>query len=195
MTKRYFWLIGSLLLVIFGVVIGYSLFHPKSSKEVTAQTVVTSLQSEGFLVTESYIANQQVNITHSTGSDFKDIFWKQAIKASANVKVNMGVDLGQLTQNNVQVNDKQITVRLPPVKINSTEILGDVLLQNNQGIFKKIFDSNDGYNEAVSELKNQVEQAAQNMEIQNDAKENTVRQIKYLLEYIAPDKEIVVIFN
>ncbi len=196
MTKKY--LIAALAIALFGggLFLGYRLFAPRPlSKTVNAQVVLTALKSEGFLVTQSYVFNQVVTINHSTGSQFKDIFWKQAIKASANVKVNSGVNLTKIAADNITVSGKTITLELPAIETNSTEIIGDVILQNNQGILKKVFDSNDGYNESITEIKNQALLAATGTELRAAAEESAQKEIQRLIRYAYPESEVLVQFK
>lgn len=195
MIKKY--LLGALCLVLFGggIYLGYRLFRPMQSTKVTSETVLVTLKSEGFLVTQSYVFNQTVDINHSTGSQWQDIFWKQAIKASANVKVNSGVDLTKLTSEDVAIRSNQIAVILPEITISSTEIVGDVTVQNNQGIFKRVFDNDDGYNQALTEIKTQAMKAAVRDEVRAEARVSAEKQVKQLLQYVYPEREVVVSFK
>ncbi len=196
MTKKYLIAAAAIILFVGGLFLGYKLFAPRPlTKIVSTEVVLTALKSEGFLVTQSYVFNQVVNINHSTGSEWKDIFWKQAIKASANVKVNSGVDLTKITADNIIVRGKAITLNLPDIETNSTEIVGDVMLQNNQGIFKQIFDSNDGYNEALTEIKKQANAAAESEQLRTVARENAATEIQRLIRYAYPESEVIVTFN
>jgi hypothetical protein len=194
--KKY--LIAALCIVLFGggIYLGYRVTRPNTpATQVTSQTVLITLKSEGFLVTQSYVFNQQIDIEHSTGNQWKDIFWKQAIKASANVKVNSGVDLTKLTEKDIEIRDKEILVTLPQVTVNSTEILGDVMVQNNQGIFKRAFDNDDGYNQALTAIKAEALEAATKDEVMSEARASAEKQVKQLVRYVYPDREVVVSFK
>ncbi len=196
MIKKY--LIIALCAVLFGggIYLGYRVTRPNTpTTQVTSQTVLITLKSEGFLVTQSYVFNQTIDINHSTGSQWKDIFWKQAIKASANVKVNSGVDLAKLTAEDVAIQNDTIMVALPQVAVNSTEIIGDVMVQNNQGIFKRAFDNDDGYNQALAAIKAEAMKAATKEEVIVEARVNADKQVKQLLRYVFPDREVVVSFK
>ncbi len=193
--KKYLLVFLALVLFVGGLYLGYRVFRPQSSITVNSQTVLTMLQSEGFFVTQSYVVNQMVEIKTSTGSDFKDLFWKQDIQASANVKVSSGVDLSKLTAESIQVTGSQIIVTLPAVSTQSVELIGNVLLQNKQGILKKIFDNDDGYNVAVAKIQEEARAAAETAELRADAKANAEREIKRLLRYVDLKREVVVKFT
>ncbi len=196
MIKKY--LIIALCVVLFGggIYLGYRVTRPNTpATQVTSQTVLIALKSEGFLVTQSYVFNQQIDIEHSSGNQWKDIFWKQAIKASANVKVNSGVDLTKLTAEDIAIQDTTIMVTLPQVEVNSTEIVGDVMVQNNQGIFKRAFDNDDGYNQALTAIKAQALKAAGKEEVMAEARASAEKQVKQLVRYVYPDRDVVVSFK
>lgn len=195
MIKKY--LIVALGVILFGggIYLGYRLFRPVQNTKVTSETVLVTLKSEGFLVTQSYVFNQTVDIHHSTGSQWQDIFWKQAIKASASVKVNSGVDLTKLTAEDVAISSKQIAVTLREITISSTEIVGDLTVQNNQGIFKRVFDNDDGYNQALAEIKTQAMKAAEKDEIRTEARMSAEKQVQQLLAYVYPNRSILVTFK
>ncbi len=196
MIKKY--LIIALCVVLFGggIYLGYRVTRPNTpATQVTSQTVLITLKSEGFLVTQSYVFNQQIDIEHSTGNQWKDIFWKQAIKASANVKVNSGVDLTKLTADDIAIQDKTIMVALPQVEVNSTEIVGDVMVQNNQGIFKRAFDNDDGYNQALTAIKAEALKAAGKDEVIAEAQASAEKQVQQLIRYVYPDRDVVVRFK
>lgn len=196
MIKKY--LIIALCVVLFGggIYLGYRVTRPNTpATQVTSQTVLITLKSEGFLVTQSYVFNQQIDIEHSTGNQWKDIFWKQAIKASANVKVNSGVDLSKLTAEDIAIQDKTIMITLPQVTVNSTEIVGDVMVQNNQGIFKRAFDNDDGYNQALTAIKAEALKAAGKDEVMAEARASAEKQVKQLVRYVYPDRDVVVRFK
>lgn len=163
--------------------------------QVTSQTVLLSLKGQGFLITQTYLFNQSIAIDHSSGSFFKDLFWSQVIAASANMKVSSGVDLSKLTLADIQQNGNKITVALPvPVRY-STEILGAVNVQNKQGVLKKVFDNDDGYNQALENLKAAAERAAETPELRQDVQQETSREVVRLVQAIMPDSEITIVFK
>ena len=187
--------ISAVLVLAGGFYLGYRVFHPHASMAINSNTVLTELRSQGFLITQSYIVNQQIEISKSTGSDLKDFFLGQTITAAANVKVSSGVDLTKLAPEDIQVSGGQIQLTLPAVQTQSVELLGNVMLQNKQGILKQIFNSEDGYNEAVAKIQNQARAAAEQADIRADAQANAQKQITTLVRYLYPQKEVVVEFK
>jgi hypothetical protein len=158
--------------------------------KVTRETLLTSLKSEGFLVSQTAILNQTVTIDRSTGSAFKDFFWGQDIVASANIKVSSGIDLTKLSEEDVIVSRDKIEMTIPDVETHSIELIGQIELQNRQGIFKKIFDHDDGYNVALEQLKDATRSAAESEVLRADAAESAREEIERLIRFVAGDKEL-----
>lgn len=175
---------------------GYKLFsHPEPKTIINSQTVLTALQKQGFLVSQTYVFNQTVTIENSSGSEWKDIFWGQKITAAGNIKVSSGVDLHKLADQDVVVTANTITLTLPPIERQSTEVIGDILLTNQQGILKKVFNSDDGYNLAVARLKSEAESAALAPELKEEAEENAKNEVAKLLRLVDTSKEVKIEFK
>jgi hypothetical protein len=188
-----------LILVLFfggGIYLGYFIGKPPVKEtKVNSEVILTILKNEGFLITQSYLFNQIVTIDKTSGNEWKDIFWGQTITASANLKVSSGVNLSKLNPQDITVSEENITILLPPIEDQSVEIVGDIILQNKQGILKKVFDNDSGYNTAYEKLKAEALRAAQNVEIRQEAQKSTQKQIVHLVEYINPGKKISVEFK
>lgn len=194
--KQYLILILAVIVFIFGIYFGYLVFSPQIVKEqINSQTILQTLKSEGFLITQNYILNQKVTIDKNTGVMWKDFFWGQEIEASAVVKVSSGVNLTKLTDQDVKVADKQIAIKLPAIEIYSTELLGDIELRNTQGILKKIFDNEDGYNLALGKLIEQAQVTANQEKLVAEAKLSTQKEIDRLIRLVAPDWSVQVVFK
>lgn len=188
--------IGVVLIISIASILWYrSVFVPKEEKiTVDSQVILAKLQSEGFLISQTYVFNQKVDIEKSSGSEWKDIFWGQRITASGNMKVSSGVDLRKLGDKNIEVSHSKITVYLPSIEVQSIELAGDLLVINKQGLFKKVFDSDDGYNMAYARLREEAKKAAQAQELKVEAEENAKREIEKLLRFVEGGKKVKVEF-
>ncbi len=177
-----------LIIVIFvgGLGIGYFLFKPAPAVKVTSQVVLESLQSRGFLVTQSILAEQKITIENKTGNLWNDLIWGQKITASALMKTSLGVDLAKLSQDNIKVSGNQITITLPAVEVQSIELASDINLDNNQGILKTLLDNNDGYNDALTQLRSQAQQAATVEDVQTKARQGAEQEISRLIKFLLP---------
>ncbi len=190
--KKYLFLIVVAVAFILGVFVGYKLFRPEAHTQVNAEVILTALQSQGFLVSQNYVFSETVTIDRSTGNQFKDFFLGQTIEAAAQMKVSSGVDLTKITSEDVRVTDSEVRITLPAVSTQSVELLGNIVLKNNQGIIKRIVDNDDGYNLALTELKQQATAAVQVPELRAEAGESATDEITRLLQFIAPEKQVAV---
>lgn len=195
MKNKVFIVLG-IILVGVGLFVGYRLGKPAGSVErVTTQSIMQALKHEGFLVTETYIVTQQINVDRSTGSVFKDFFWGQDIVALGTMKTSLGVDLNKLEPADIAVSARTITISVPAIENHGVELIGDVTLQNKQGILKKIFNNDDGYNTAYAKLKDAALSAANSAEVQTEARANTSKEIERLLQLAAPDRQVIINFK
>lgn len=194
---KYYLTLGlMIILFVLGIYFGYLIFQPKIVKEqVNSQVILETLKNEGFLATQTYIFNQSVTIDKNTGIMWKDFFWGQEINASAVVEVNSGVDLTKLTADDIKLTANQINLTLPQIEVQSVELLGDIELRNSQGILKKIFDDDDGYNLALSKIKSEAQKAASDPKLVTQALTNTQKEITRLLHLAAPNLQVTIDFK
>lgn len=164
---------------------------PKAeSRTVSGQTILTALRSQGFLVTRTYLFDQPVTITKSTGSAFKDFFVGQTIDARGTMEVNLGIDLTNLDEQDVAHEENAVTVRIPRVSLFNTRLVGPIDVRNTQGVLKRITDPNDGYNEALAELTRSAEAAAQEPAIIENAEQASQEEIRRLVLLLFPGADV-----
>lgn len=186
-------LLGFLIVLVGGLFVGYRLGKPKQvDEQVSSQSIVQALKHEGFLVTETYIITQQITIDRSTGSVFKDFFWGQDIIAFGTMKTSLGVDLSKLSLDDIKITSDTLSLTVPAIEDHGVELVGDISLQNKQGIFKKIFNNDDGYNAAYAKLKEAALATAETDMVKIEARENTRKEIERLVRLVAGDRRIEV---
>ena len=182
-----------LVTLLLGVLFGWRLFGAGNpAPTVTREALLMSLKSEGFLVSQTAILDQTVTIDRSTGSAFKDFFWGQNISARARMKVSSGIDLTKLSEENIQIESGSITVTLPEVETHSVELASEIELENNQGILKKIFDNDDGYNVALQELTAAARSAANSDDLRQEARASAQKEIERLIRFVEEEREVTV---
>jgi hypothetical protein len=191
--KQYFFIIIIFLVLILGFVLGYMVFKPQPESKIDSLVIYNKLQNQGFLVTQDYVLQQNLNIDNTTGQWWKDIFWGQQIEASGIMKVNLGVDLQKLQPDDVLANE-QIIIDLPEIEIKSVELVSDINLENSQGVFKRLLDNDDGYNQALMQLKQSARQAALQPEIIQTTRSATIQEISKLVNLIVDNKEVIINF-
>ena len=194
MNKKFlFGLAVALVILGAGITIGWLVGRDsKNARQVSGQTIITALQERGFLVTETAVSTVSATISTDNSSIWRKLLWGQEIKASGVVEVNIGVDLTQTSDDDIQVSGKKITVAVAPAEIFNTRLVGDINVENKQGIFKRILENDDGYNQAMTELVKQAEEAVVSDLTIETANSKAVEEIRRLVQYMAPDKEIIV---
>ncbi len=198
MPKKYLIVAACVAAVFIGGFFTARSLYRKTETETsrpTSQTILLALRGQGFLITQTYLFNQTVDINNTAGSFFKDVLWKQYISASAHVKISSGVDLSKLAAADIQESGGQLTIALPLPTHYSTEIIGAVTVKNTQGVLKKIFDSDDGYNQALTALKTEAEKAAQTPELRQEIQRETEEEIRRLVGLLVPSVSVAVVFK
>ncbi|HOY46134.1 MAG TPA: DUF4230 domain-containing protein [Candidatus Dojkabacteria bacterium] len=170
--KRTLLLIIILIILLLGIFLSGIFFEKYTSnparQKLTSVMVVDRINEEAFLITRSVYLDQDIEIVVDAGSDWSNFWWGQTLQAQALVKVSLGVDLQNITPDQIIVNEleKKITIDLPEPSIISKEIIGDIEVDNQQGLLKLLFDNdtNKDYNLAYSELTTQAEKAVEQKE-------------------------------
>jgi hypothetical protein len=176
-----------------GLLLGYRLFRPTQEQTiVTSQVILTALRDRGFLVTQTYIFDEPVTIEKTSGSAFKDFFFGQTITARGVMEANVGIDLANVSEQNVRVEGDTVTVRIPSASLFNVRPIGPIEVKNEQGLLKRLFERDTGYNEALAELTKQAEEAAKKPELLDRATVRAKEDIERLLRYVAEGKTIVV---
>jgi hypothetical protein len=186
-------IIALVLFFIGGLALGWRLFRPAETKSVVnAQIILTALRDRGFLVTQTYVFDEPVTITKSTGSAFKDFFFGQTITARGAMEVNMGIDLAKVTEQDVAIQADKIVVTVPAASVFNVSLVGPIDVKNDQGILKRVLQSDDGYNEALAELSKEAEAAAKTPEFIQRATDQAKEEVSRMLGYVAQGKTIEV---
>src|SRR3989339_1987690 len=157
MRKLKLALIFGTLFFAVGFFVSLFLFRDSEGGKVSSQTILTALRERGFLVTQTYVANESVKIENDSEDFWRKLLWGQAIKAYGVVEVNLGVDLARMEEKDIEINKNKIIVAIPNVRIFNSRLVGDVSLENKQGILKRIFENDNGYNQALESLVNEAE--------------------------------------
>ncbi len=185
----------AVVILAVGILAGWWGTKRIAEPRVTSQIILSALRDRGFLVTETYVFNENIKITSNSDSFWRRLLWGQAIRAYGIAEVNLGVDLAKLGEDDVQVSSDKVKVTIPEVEIFNSRLVGDISLENSQGILKRIFENDDGYNQAVAEMIKQAEASATTPEMLANADQKTQEEIKRLIEFIAKDKTVEVMIR
>jgi hypothetical protein len=189
------WAVASLFAITLGVGLfaGWKLGNPSvEQRNVTATVILTALRDRGFLVTQTYVFDAPVTIEKTSGSSFKDFFFGQTITARGAMEVNIGIDLAKVATEDVMITNESVTVTVPKASLFNVRLVGPIDVQNKQGILKRVLQSEDGYNEALTELSRVAEEQARRPELIDRATERAKEDVARLLGYVAEGKQIVV---
>lgn len=181
--------LGILSSLIVGAVAGRLWLAPETSIRtvISSQTILTTLRDQGFLITQTYVFDQPVTISKTTGNPFKDFFVGQTVEARGTMEANLGIDLAKLTANDIQVTETEIQVRIPPATLFNTRLVGPIEVKNTQGLLKRLLEPDDGYNLALVELTSAAEVAARKPEITERTTEKSIMEIQRLVALILQD--------
>ncbi len=199
MKTRDFYIVLVLLMALLaglGFYAGWKVSQPAEfTRTVDAQVILTALRDRGFLVTQTYIFDQPVTIEKTSGSALKDFFFGQTITARGAMEVNMGIDLANVSAEDVMIADDVITITVPGATLFNVRLVGPIEVQNQQGILKRLLQSEDGYNEALSELSKIAEETATQEEFVARATDRAKEEVKQMLGYVAQDKTVMVLIK
>jgi len=183
----------AVVILALGIIVGWWGTKRVAEPRVTSQVILSALRDRGFLVTETYIFNENIKITNNSESFWRRLLWGQAIRAYGIAEVNLGVDLAKLGENDVEVSVDKVKVTIPEIEIFNSRLIGDISLENSQGILKRIFENDDGYNQATVEMIKQAEANATTPEMLATADAKAREEIQRLVSFIAKDKTVEVV--
>ncbi len=185
----------AVVILALGIIAGWWGTKRVAEPRVTSQVILSALRDRGFLVTQTFVFNEAIKITSDPESFWRQMLWGQAIKAYGIAEVNLGVDLAKLGEGDIKVEKDKVTVTVPGVEIFNSRIVGEISLENKQGILKRIFENDDGYNQAVAEMIKQAEANATTPEMLAAADTKAKEEIRRLVSFIAKDKTVEVVIR
>lgn len=173
------------LAVLIGV--GAFVFRGGEKVEVTSRTVLDRISDAYFVVTKTVILDQSSEITVDRGSSWSNLLWGQTIEARADVRLDIGVDLSGLTEEDIEVNRlaKTVTVTLPEAVILDASIAGPIDVSNRQGILKRLLDNDPtgDHNLASAQLVSDARAAiAERPELTDEAREDAAKILKLVID-------------
>jgi hypothetical protein len=169
-----------------GAVAGRIWLAPETSIKtyVNSQTILTALRDQGFLVTQTYVFDQPVTITKTTGNPFKDFFVGQTVEARGTMEANLGIDLSKLSDQDVTFATDTITVQIPESSLFNTNLVGPIEVKNTEGIIKRFLEPDDGYNLALQELTKAATDAASKPEIVQQSESASIKETTRLVQLL-----------
>jgi hypothetical protein len=188
---------GIIIFIIFigGFALGLSTYYfiavrnnhkSKPEVEITRDTIVHRVSEQGFLVTRVAVLDQEVEIKVNDDSSWSKFWWGHEVTAEAQMQVDMGVDLSNISKKEIQINEetKEIQIDIPEAEIYNISLKDeDIEIATKSGVLKKIFDNNkeEDFNLALQELEEStLENISSNEEMLNEAQKSAKEIIKTL---------------
>lgn len=169
------------------IIAGMIAFRDKGGVEVTSRTVLDRVSNAYFVVTRTVIVDQESQIEVDRGSSWSNLLWGQTITTEAPVRVDVGVDLTGLTEEDIKVNRvaRTITIDLPEASVLDASLAGPIEVSNRQGILKRLLDNDPtaDHNLASSLLVTEARSAVANdEELSREAREDAIRLLSIIVE-------------
>ncbi|MCA9384052.1 DUF4230 domain-containing protein [Candidatus Dojkabacteria bacterium] len=149
--------------------------EPVDQVQITSETVVNKINDEAFLVTKTVFVDQEAQLVIDNGSGWSNFWWGQTIDAEALVRIDVGVDLSKITEEDIEINQEEqtITITIPDAEVLDSSIYGDIDVITDNGVLRTLFanDPNDDHNLATNELINlSTKVVIEDAELLNEAK-------------------------
>ncbi|MEA3248800.1 MAG: DUF4230 domain-containing protein [Patescibacteria group bacterium] len=136
--------------------VGNSIFRGGDKVDVTSQAILERISDNYFVVTKSAFVDEMTEITIDKGSSWSNFFWGQTLTARGRVRIDIGVDLSGITEDDIVIDhaNKTVVIAVPQAEILDASQHGNIEVESKQGILKTLLDSdpNDDHNRALAQL-------------------------------------------
>ncbi|MFH2063289.1 MAG: DUF4230 domain-containing protein [bacterium] len=167
--------------------LGWGAPEPEPQVTVTARSILERVSDRYFVVTKSVYVDQKSEITVDTGSRWSNFFWGQTVQANGVIRVDVGVDMTRLAEDDITVDSRSKTVRIdiPPADILDASQYGDIEVESKQGVLKYVLDNdpNEDHNRALERLvADAKESVRQDPQLFADARRDAARLLGLIVE-------------
>jgi len=181
--------------LMLGLWLGYRAGAPKTTVEVTSQTILQRIADQYFVVTKTVVLDQESTITVDRGSAWSNFWWGQTISAEGLVRADVGVDLSALSESDVRIDDvgKRVSITLPQATILDASQYGDIEVTTKSGVLKYLLDNdpNDDFNQAKERLVEDARAAVeQDTTLFAQAREDAAKLVTLIVEPMGYSVEI-----
>lgn len=193
-----FGMMALIALILTGIFLINWISQPKEVVEVTevdSRTVIEEISDQYFVVTKTLLLNEEVEIVVDEGSSWSNIWWGDQINAEADMRVDIGVDMTDLTDEDINIDQESrvITINVPDAEVLTVSLNGEIEVTSEKGIIRRFFqnDSNRDYNLALEQLRNEASESALSREdVVVQAQEDSVRVLDLIIENLDYELEI-----
>lgn len=168
---------------------------PSEKIEVTSQSVLDRITDQYFVVTKTAFVDQETSIVVDRGTTWSNFLWGQTITADARIRVDIGVDLSELSLEDVQVDRKTkiVSLTLPEAKILDASLFGDIDVTTQKGFLSRFIgnDPNEDHNLAASRLINDARTTIeQDAKLFKEARDNSLKLLQLIVGDFGYELEI-----
>jgi len=177
----------ALALVFFTAGFFFKNFHTSTDKEiVTSQTILERITDQYFVVTKTAYIDQETSIVVDRGSTWSNFWWGETLKADAVVRVDIGVDLTGLSQEDIRVDSGAgiVSITLPEATVLDASLFGDIEVTTHKGVLSRLVenDPNADHNLAAKRLITSAREGVEQDErLFNEAQENSVKLLRLIV--------------
>jgi hypothetical protein len=136
--------------------VGNAVFRGGDKIEVTSQAILERISDNYFVVTKSAFVDEETEIAIDKGSTWSNFFWGQTLTARGRIRIDIGVDLSGITEDDIAIDhrEKTVTIAVPQAEILDASQHGNIEVETKQGILKTLLDSdpNEDHNRALAQL-------------------------------------------
>jgi hypothetical protein len=191
-------MIKILIIVVVAVFVGVftmNLFNIKlvRDSEIGVSGVLTEIRQISQLDTVEMYFNEILDYREAIKiNDIQIPFTEKSFIFVVKAKVQSGIDLASLTEDDIQIVDKKITLNLDKAKITSKEILEYSAYDEKDGLFNRV--NNDDTLKTLNEFRVRLEKQAIDSGILTKAEENAKMVLSSILRLLGFE-EIVINFS
>jgi len=173
-------LIAALVFTFLGLY-AFLRYGQMQSKKIDSTAVIMKVRALSRLETASFTIERIIDIKESTGTKLTDVLFGDSILLIAQGEVVAGIDLSKLTEKDITIEDKKITLRLPAPEILTSRLDSEKtrVYDRRQGLFTK--GDKNIESKARSQAEASIRKAACDGKILDQAYENAKKQIRTLL--------------
>lgn len=178
--------IGVTIAIILATVTLFTNFTLTSKKSMSNSSVLTKVKAISELNTVEMYFNEILDYKDSLFfNDFEIPFTAKSFIFTVESKVKAGIDLSQLSTDDVTIDKKKITLKLPSPVVTSKEILAYKAFDEKNGLFNEV--TNNDTLQVLNEFTDKLDEKAITSGILDRAKESATTTVTGLLEIMGFD--------
>lgn len=167
---------------------------------MNSQTILERITSQYFLVTKTVFIDSKAEIETPKNNNWTDLFTGKKITVNGLIRVDVGLEMKNMSQDNIQVDssNKTVTISLPHAEILDAFLSGKLDVSQDKAVvekFKDIFKNtqNEDYNLALQTVINSAKnQVLANEDIFNQARQDSLKLVELIVSGMLDGYEVVI---